>query len=27
LKSDLVEAAMFYALIPLADKGDLCTAN
>jgi putative selenium metabolism hydrolase len=27
LKSDLVEAAMFYALIPLADKGELCTVN
>ncbi len=27
LKTDLVEAAMFYALIPLADKGDLCTGN
>lgn len=26
-KSDLVEAAMFYALIPLADKGALCTEN
>lgn len=26
-KSDLVEAAMFYALLPLADKGDLCTEN
>jgi putative selenium metabolism hydrolase len=27
LKSDLIEAAMFYALIPLADKGALCTEN
>lgn len=27
LKSDLVEASMFYALIPIADKGDLCTVN
>lgn len=26
-KSDLLEAAMFYALIPLADKGALCTEN
>jgi len=26
-KSDLTEAAMLYALIPLADKGALCTEN